>query len=90
MPPSSAATQDLISDNAATAATGAFAKLSRAYQRTPEEVSVADEAGRSVEQFIEDMIRPMLKEWLDENMPALVERLVEKEIQKLARRSELV
>ena len=36
------------------------------------------------------MIRPMLKEWLDENMPPLVERLVEKEIQKLARRSELI
>ncbi|MDX1540572.1 MAG: DUF2497 domain-containing protein, partial [Geminicoccaceae bacterium] len=85
-----AATKDLISDSAASAATGAFAKLSKAYQRTPEDESIADGSGRSIEQFIEDMIRPMLKEWLDENMPPLVERLVEKEIQKLARRSELI
>lgn len=90
VPSSSAATQNLISDSAATVATGAFARLSKAYQRTPDEVSVADASGRSIEQFIEDMIRPMLKDWLDENMPPLVERLVEKEIQKLARRSELI
>ena len=90
VPPSStAARPELISETAASAATGAFAKLSQA-MRTPPEESVAETSGRTVEQFIEDMIRPMLKEWLDENMPALVERLVEREIQKLARRSELI
>jgi hypothetical protein len=36
------------------------------------------------------MIRPLLKEWLDQNMPPIVERLVQKEIQKIARRAELV
>lgn len=87
---SPAAAQELISESAATAATGAFAKLSHAMQRTAPEESIADDSGRTIEQFIEDMIRPMLKDWLDENMPALVERLVEKEIQKLARRSELM
>jgi cell pole-organizing protein PopZ len=87
---STTADRALISETAATAATGAFAKLSQAFQRTPQDVAVADAEGRTVEQFIEDMIRPMLKEWLDEHMPALVERLVEKEIQKLARRSELI
>jgi hypothetical protein len=70
-------------------ATGAFAKLSHAVQRTPEEVSVADGAGRTLEQFVEDIARPMLKEWLDEYLPAIVERLVQKEIQKISRRAEL-
>jgi cell pole-organizing protein PopZ len=74
----------------ASVAAGAFAKLSQALQRTPEEESVADSSGRTVEQFIEDITRPMLKEWLDENLPAIVERLVQKEIQKISRRAELI
>jgi cell pole-organizing protein PopZ len=87
----SAATRgELLSATAATAASGAFAKLSQAYQRTPAEESIADDSGRTVEQFIEDMIRPVLKDWLDENLPAIVDRLVEKEIQKIARRAELM
>ena len=81
---------ELVSATAASAATGAFAKLSEAFQRTPPEESVADDSGRTVEQFIEDMIRPLLKEWLDQNLPPIVERLVQKEIQKIARRAELV
>ena len=80
---------ELVSGAAASVATGAFAKLSQALQRTPEEVSVADGSGRTVEQFIEDITRPMLKEWLDEYLPAIVERLVQKEIQKISRRAEL-
>jgi cell pole-organizing protein PopZ len=80
---------ELLSGSAASVATGAFAKLSQALQRTPEEESVADRAGRTVEQFIEDIARPMLKEWLDEYLPAIVERLVQKEIQKISRRAEL-
>ncbi len=87
---SAASRAELLSAGAASAATGAFAKLSQAFQRTPAEDSVADGAGRTVEQFIEDMIRPMLKEWLDENLPQIVDRLVEREIQKIARRAELM
>jgi cell pole-organizing protein PopZ len=87
----SAATRgELLSATAASAASGAFAKLSQAFQRTPAEESVADDAGRTVEQFVEDMIRPLLKDWLDENLPTIVDRLVEKEIQKIARRAELM
>jgi uncharacterized protein len=87
----SAATRgELLSATAASAASGAFAKLSQAFQRTPAEESVADGSGRTVEQFIEDMIRPLLKEWLDDNLPQIVDRLVEKEIQKIARRAELM
>jgi hypothetical protein len=78
----------LVSDRAAGAATGAFAKLSRAMQRTPPEVAIADESGRSVEQFVEDMMRPMLRDWLEENLPPMVERIVQKEIQKIVRRAE--
>lgn len=84
-----ARTTEMMSASAATVATGAFAKLSQVLQRTPEEVSVADNSGRTVEQFFEDIARPMLKDWMDEHLPAIVERLVEKEIQKIARRAEL-
>ena len=81
---------ELVSATAASAATGAFARLSEALHQTPPEESVADDSGRTVEQFVEDMIRPLLKEWLDQNLPPIVERLVQKEIQKIARRAELV
>jgi cell pole-organizing protein PopZ len=82
-------TESLVSDRAAGAAEGALAKLSQAVQRTPPEVAIADDSGRTVEQFFEDMMRPMLREWLDENLPPLIERIVEKEIQKIVRRAEL-
>jgi uncharacterized protein len=78
----------LVSDRAAGAATGAFAKLSQAVQRTPPELAIADDSGRTVEQFVEDMMRPMLREWLDENLPTMVERIVQKEIQRIVRRAE--
>jgi cell pole-organizing protein PopZ len=78
----------LVSDRAAGAATGAFAKLSQAVQRTPPEVAIADDSGRTVEQFAEDMMRPMLRDWLDEHLPPLIERIVQKEIQKIVRRAE--
>lgn len=81
--------ESLVSDRAAGAATGAFSKLSQAVQRTPPEVAVADDSGRTVEQFAEDMMRPMLRDWLEENLPALVERIVQKEIQKIVRRAEI-
>jgi cell pole-organizing protein PopZ len=80
--------ETLVSDRAAGAATGAFAKLSQAVQRTPPEVAIADGSGRSVEQFVEDMMRPMLRDWLEEHLPPLVERIVQKEIQKIVRRAE--
>jgi uncharacterized protein len=81
---------ELVSAPVASATTGAFAKLSEAVHKTPPEESVADDSGRTIEQFVEDMIRPLLKEWLDENLPPIVERLVQREIQKIARRAELV
>ena len=87
---SAASRAGLVSAGAASAATGAFAKLTQAFQTTPSEESVADGSGRSVEQFVEDMIRPMLKDWLDENLPPIVDRLVQKEISKIARRAELM
>jgi uncharacterized protein len=88
--PKQAVRDELLSDAAASAATGAFAKLSHAFQRTPVEESIADGDGRSIEQFVEDIIRPMLRDWLDEKLPPIVERLVEKEIHKIARRAELM
>lgn len=85
-----AAAEHLVSAAASSAATGAFAKLSSAFQRTPPDEAVADESGRTVEQFVEDIIRPALREWMDENLPKIVERLVHKEIQKIARRAEMM
>jgi uncharacterized protein len=82
-------TSELMSTTASTVATGAFAKLSQALQRTPVAESIADDSGRTIEQFIEDITRPMLREWMDQHLPAIVERLVEKEIQKISRRAEL-
>jgi uncharacterized protein len=81
---------ELVSATVASATTGAFARLSEAVHKTPPEESVADDSGRTVEQFVEDMVRPLLKEWLDQNLPPIVERLVQREIQKIARRAELV
>ena len=89
VPSQHARKSELVSGSAATVATGAFAKLSQALQRTPEEESVADGSGRTMEQFVEDIARPMLKDWLDEHLPTIVERLVQKEIQKISRRAEL-
>jgi uncharacterized protein len=89
VPSQQARNSELVSGSAATVATGAFAKLSQALQRTPEAASVAEGSGRTVEQFVEDIARPMLKDWLDEHLPAIVERLVQKEIQKISRRAEL-
>ena len=83
-------TAELMSAATASVAGGAFAKLSQALQQTPEEESVAESSGRTVEQFVEDIARPMLKEWLDQNLPAIVERLVQREIQKISRRAELI
>jgi uncharacterized protein len=82
--------ESLVSDRAAGAATGALAKLSQAVQRTPPELAIADDSGRTVEQFVEDMMRPMLRDWLEENLPTMVERIVQKEIQKIVRRAEEV
>ena len=81
---------ELLSATTASVAGGAFARLSQALQRTPEAESVADSSGRTVEQFFEDIARLILKEWLDANLPGIIERLVQKEIQKIARRADLM
>jgi cell pole-organizing protein PopZ len=78
----------LVSDQAAGAATGAFAKLAQAVQRTPPELAIADDSGRTTEQFVEDMMRPMLRDWLEQNLPVMVERIVQREVQKIVRRAE--
>ena len=78
----------LVADAAASAATSAFAKFAQAV--TPPEQRVASSEGRTIEEFAEDLLRPMLREWLDENLPAIVERVVEREVNKTARRAELL
>lgn len=78
----------LVSDQAAGVATGAFARLAQAVTRTPPELAIADDSGRTTEQFVEDMMRPMLRDWLEQNLPVMVERIVQREVQKIVRRAE--
>lgn len=81
--------ESLVSEAAASAATAAFAKLTRSVSR-PESGPVVPDSGKSVEVFVAELLRPMLKEWLDANLPAIVERVVEQEVKKLAKRAELL
>jgi len=78
----------LVSKAAATASTGAFARLAKAAAgHEPQPLAGGD---KTVEQFLVELLRPMLKEWLDENLERVVERVVEQEVKKLARRAELM
>ena len=69
----------MLDDNAADAASNAFASLSQS-------VRVSDGPGRTLEDIVVDMLKPMVKDWLDANLPAIVEEKVEEEVQRVARR----
>jgi cell pole-organizing protein PopZ len=78
----------LVSAAAASASTGAFAKLTKvASSSGPAPVIGGD---KTVEAFLVELLRPMLKEWLDANLESVVQRVVEQEVKKLARRAELM
>ena len=78
----------LVSAAAASASTGAFAKLTKvASSSGPAPVTGGD---KTVEAFLVELLRPMLKEWLDANLETVVQRVVEQEVKKLARRAELM
>lgn len=78
----------LVSAAAASASTGAFAKLTKvALSSGPPPVTGGD---KTVEAFLVELLRPMLKEWLDNNLENVVQRVVEQEVKKLARRAELM
>ncbi len=81
--------EDLLSPAAAAAAAGAFARLTRQVAK-PEPEPALPGGERTVEAFLAELLRPMLKAWLDEHLPAIVERVVEREVQKLARRAEML
>ena len=78
----------LVSAAAASASTGAFAKLTKAASSSdPASLTGGD---KTVEAFLVELLRPMLKEWLDNNLETVVQRVVEQEVKKLARRAELM
>lgn len=80
--------ETLVSEAAASASTGAFAKLTKAaLSSEPARISGGD---KTVEAFLVELLRPMLKEWLDANLETVVQRVVEQEVKKLARRAELM
>jgi cell pole-organizing protein PopZ len=76
-PSFAAASERLISDNAAGAAASAFGSLSAAIAMPKE--------GRSLEDVTRELLRPLIKSWLDENLPRIVEAKVEEEVQRIAR-----
>lgn len=78
----------LVSAAAASASTGAFAKLTKAALSS--DAAPLTGGDKTVEAFLFEMLRPMLKEWLDANLETVVERVVEQEVKKLARRAELM
>jgi hypothetical protein len=82
--------EGLISAATAGATAGAFAKLNQAMHHDSEGEAPVPESDRSIEAFLADLLRPMLREWLEENLPPMVERLVAQEIEKLAKRAELL
>ena len=88
--PSGAVGEGLVSSVAAGATAGAFAKLNQAMHPESKGEAPVPESDRSIEAFLADLLRPMLREWLEENLPPMVERLVAQEIEKLAKRAELL
>lgn len=67
----------IISDNAGSFVSQAFATLSRH--------TAMPAVGRSLEDVVVELIRPMLRGWIDDNLPAIVEKLVKTEIERVAR-----
>jgi hypothetical protein len=79
----------LISDQAADAASRAFASGLAGFRRGGPSIHGEGPVGRSdttVEQIVYDLVRPMIREWLDDNLPTMVERLVKREIERVVRR----
>jgi uncharacterized protein len=71
--------EDLLSSEAASAASSAFNRLAEAM------VARSSGGARNVDEITRELLRPLLKTWLDENLPGLVERLVREEIERVAR-----
>lgn len=79
IPPHLAESIGLIGDDAANAASDAFAKLGNSL---PGHFA----NGVSVEELVSYLLKPMLKNWLDANLPRIVEERVEAELARIARR----
>jgi hypothetical protein len=69
--------EDLISPPTASAAAGAFGKLSDAIAMPA--------AGRTLEDLTRELLRPLLKAWLDDNLPRIVEAKVAEEVERISR-----
>lgn len=65
----------LVSDQAASSVSNAFANLSG---------MVVSSQAKSMEDLMKEMLRPMLQSWLDQNLPPLVEKMVATEIRRLS------
>ena len=68
---------NLVGDQAASAAASAFGSLSSAL--------LMPKDGRTLEDVVRELLRPLLKEWLDQNLPRIVETKVEEEVHRIAR-----
>lgn len=79
IPPKLEESIGLIGEDAANAASQAFAKLGTAM---PGQFA----SGVCVEELVAFLLKPMLKDWLDKNLPRIVEERVEAELARIARR----
>ncbi|MEQ8745510.1 DUF2497 domain-containing protein [Pyruvatibacter sp.] len=72
--------QGLMSEEAASAATAAFERLSDDMRIS------SDGTSRTMEDLVQDLLRPMMKQWLDENLASIVEAAVAEEVERVSRR----
>jgi hypothetical protein len=77
--PADAKPSELLSSQAASAASSAFNRLADAM------VGRSSGVERDLDEIACELLRPLLKSWLDDNLPNLVERLVRQEIERVAR-----
>ena len=71
--------EGLLSDQAATQAASAFARINNG-------LPGVFLSGNTVEGLVAQLLQPMLKEWLDTHLPRIVEEKVEAELARVSRR----
>lgn len=80
-------TENVLSEQAATAALQGFKKLAGDMALSRESAKPSAN-GVTLEDIVRQMLQPMLREWLDENLPEIIEKTVQKELQKISSRVE--
>ena len=75
--PAPLAVENLVSEQAASAAASSFGQLSAAI--------AMPRGDRTLDDVVRELLRPLLQQWLDDNLPAIVQQAVESEVERIAR-----